>query len=169
MPRPNQILIECTACGKMAKAKLNARGPRPSKCDPCRQRPVPAPRPTECEVCNASLPDATKTGRPSNTCSDACRKQLRKIRASSPERVLRRYAYSVRKAREAAGRPVVIDCAMCGEPVDASVRGPRGDLEEGYAVHVARGTDKSGEYSNCADRYEAMRKSQRLQESRRKA
>lgn len=167
MPRPDSMYIDCLSCGQKGKATIGSRGPIPKQCDRCKKPSRSEPRSPECEVCNKTLPIVAGRGRPAKACSDACKRQLRKIRDASPERVLVRFDHAVKRARAAAGQPLVMDCAMCGDPVDSAVRGPHGDLEEGFAVHTARGSDPSGEFFNCADRYEEMRKAQRAQKNRR--
>jgi len=80
---------------------------------------------------------------------------------------VQRHGYLVYKARREAEQPEVVDCAMCGQPVDAAVAGPHGDLETGFSVHEASGPAASEELVSCADRYAAVRRAQRLQDARR--
>jgi hypothetical protein len=162
------VPIECRTCKKQGLTTPSSRGPLRKDCDRCLEGMSPTERETECVVCNRSLDTARGPGRPAKTCSDKCRRRYRSTRESQPYRRLTRHAYEIRKAREAAGQPVIADCAMCGEPVDASVFGPQGDLETGFLVHNARGSDLTGEFFNCAGRYESMRRAQRAQTNRRR-
>jgi len=152
--------IECPSCGERGTCTPSIRGPLPKRCDACRH---PGERPTECEVCNVDLRPPTGPGRPRKTCSAECARALRAIRDQSPERILKRWEYSIKRARREAGRPEVLDCKVCGKPVDSGVRGPDGSLESGFATHVAPGTDPSGEYKSCEERYHHMRVAQAKQ------
>jgi hypothetical protein len=153
-------LIDCPSCGKKRVCTPAKRGPFPKRCDRCRERGTP---PTECAVCNVELPPATGRGRPRMTCSEPCASKLRNLRAKSPERELKRWEYTTKRARRESGQPEVLSCKVCGEAVDSGKRGPKGCLETGFAVHNALGTDPSGEFRNCKERYEAGRLAQRKQ------
>ena len=122
-------------------------------------------RTTECVICNVELTIKGR-GRPSVTCSDQCRRKYRSVREARPERALTRHARTTKAARRRSGQPEVFDCRACGLPVDSSVRGPEGTLETGFAVHAAAGTDATGKYFNCQERYEADREAQRRQTAR---
>lgn len=162
-----KTMIDCAKCGKHAVSTPPARGPKSNKCDDCRPKKTKAARATECAVCNVSLPTAPRRGRPSKVCSDRCRDEHRRRREASPEVRAARHGRETKRARSAAGQPEVLNCIVCELPVDASIPGPHGDLETGFAVHAARGSDPTGEHFSCKDRYEAMRKAQRLQTNKR--
>jgi len=160
--------IQCRTCDQTAITTPPKRGPLRVDCDRCVAENTAHGRATECEVCNRSIHSHEGRGRPAKTCSPACRARYRAVRENRPDRVVQRHGYLVYKARREAEQPEVVDCAMCGQPVDAAVPGPHGDLETGFSVHEARGSDASEEFFSCADRYAAMRRSQRLQDVRRK-
>ena len=141
---------ECSSCGKTKTITPPARGGRtPTRCDDCRRV---ADRSTECEVCNVELPPHTGPGRPRVTCGPVCAEKRRNALDRSPERMAKRWGREVRRARRKAGRPEILDCKVCGEPVDPGVLGPKGYLEEGYDFHQSLGTDLTGEFASCYDR-----------------
>tara|TARA_R110000824_G_scaffold21496_3_gene80041 strand:+ start:4019 stop:4339 length:321 start_codon:yes stop_codon:yes gene_type:complete len=91
-------------------------------------------------------------GRPTKTCSDICRDQLRKIRRSSPQAKLTRHKKETYNARDQAGFPRTTVCRVCGGEIDAGQLSPKGYLETGFDVHEAYGSDRSDEFFSCKER-----------------